>query len=67
MNIFRFDTISNKIIADAGEERQNITKILSKVEKRIHLHNPRENSRNDDLGFNIRGGSEYGIGIFVSK
>ncbi|CAD5125502.1 DgyrCDS13711 [Dimorphilus gyrociliatus] len=68
VKIVWFDTISNKIIADAGEDRENLSKVLSKVEKRVHLHNPKHHPTSEDnLGFNIRGGSEYGIGIFVSK
>ena len=66
----RFDTSLNYIVEGDFEEHgtyQNpvgLSFLDGVIERRIHLTTSK---RNQHLGFNIRGGGEYGLGIYVSK
>ena len=64
----RYDVNERMIVDGHFEEHGNthhpVGLGLQGNEKRIHL--TMEKSR-QSLGFNIRGGAEYGLGIYVSK
>ena len=67
---FRYDTSTNRVVEGTYEDHGTfhhplgLSYVEGEIERRIHLN---LSHSNQFLGFNIRGGSEYGLGIYVSK
>ena len=67
--IDRFDTSSGKIVEGEYEDHGTFhyptgLAFVDSIDRKIHMLVSRADQY---LGFNIRGGSEYGLCIFVSK
>lgn len=67
----RYDTERQEVVTGDMQEYNSPVSSLGPFlngisERRVNLSVKRKELR-DGLGFNIRGGSEFGLGIFVSR
>ena len=66
----RYDTAEDKVIEGEFEDHSTVHSpaalpyVDGAVQRRVHLSIMNEGQF---FGFNIRGGSEYGLGIYVSR
>lgn len=63
-SIFRVDLIHRRMVVEESGRTPSEASSGSALKRIIHLY-----TTSDDycLGFNIRGGKEFGLGIYVSK
>lgn len=62
--IFRVDLIHRRMVVEESGRTPSEASSGSALQRIVHLY-----TTSDDycLGFNIRGGKEFGLGIYVSK
>lgn len=60
----RVDVVNRRLVVEKGNSTPSDSSSEDSVRRIVHLY-----TTSDDfcLGFNIRGGKEFGLGIYVSK